>query len=94
MSLSGKSKNNSETVCKLKESLYGLKRSPKCWYNKVDSFMTSHGFIKSQNDFCLYIKCFQNIKLYLLLYVDDLLLFGTVSQEVDEFKNVFIKNLI
>jgi hypothetical protein len=32
-------------VCKLKKSLYGLKQSPRLWYQKCDAFMKSQGFI-------------------------------------------------
>ena len=31
-------------VCLLKKSLYGLKQSPRQWYKRFDSFMTSHDF--------------------------------------------------
>ena len=31
-------------VCRLKESLYGLKQSPRQWYKTFDSFMISQGF--------------------------------------------------
>ena len=31
-------------VCKLKESLYGLKQSPRCWYNAFHMYMESIGF--------------------------------------------------
>jgi hypothetical protein len=34
---------NENYVCKLK-SLYGLKQSPRQWYNRFDSFMLSNVF--------------------------------------------------
>ena len=33
-------------VCRLKKSLYGLKKAPKAWYAKMDSFLLSFGFIQ------------------------------------------------
>jgi len=34
-------------VCLLKKSLYGLKKSPRQWYKKFDSFMASINFSRS-----------------------------------------------
>ncbi|KAG8488067.1 hypothetical protein CXB51_018276 [Gossypium anomalum] len=37
-------------VCLLKKSLYGLKQSPRQWYKRFDSFMTSHDFKRTAKD--------------------------------------------
>ena len=42
-------------VCKLKKSLYGLKQSPRAWYQRIDSFFTKEGFTRSEADHSLYI---------------------------------------
>ena len=39
--------SNKDHVCLLKKSLYGLKQSPRQWYKRFDSFMTSHGYIRN-----------------------------------------------
>ena len=58
-------------VCKLKKSLYGLKQSPRQWYKRFDSFMTSHQFRRSSYDSCVYFKkCDDGSFVYLLLYID------------------------
>ena len=44
-------------VCLLKKSLYGLKQSPRQWYKRFDSFMTSHDFKRSSFDNCVLIGC-------------------------------------
>ena len=49
-------KGRQEMVCLLKKSLYGLKQSPRQWYKRFDSFITSAGFETSQYDTCLYHK--------------------------------------
>ncbi|KAG8491187.1 hypothetical protein CXB51_014418 [Gossypium anomalum] len=43
-------------VCLLKKSIYGLKQSPRQWYKRFDSFMTSHDFKRSSFDSCVYFK--------------------------------------
>ena len=42
------------------------------------------GFQRSENDLCLYTKCSENSKIYVLLYVDDLIVASTNGEE--EFK--------
>jgi hypothetical protein len=37
---------NSSLVCRLKKSLYGLKQAPRAWYEKMDSYILSHDFVR------------------------------------------------
>lgn len=73
-------------VIKLAKSLYGLKKSPKYWYEKFTEVITKYGFKRSQNDYCLYNKG----NLCLLLYVDDLLIIGPNIKEIESVKS-FLK---
>jgi hypothetical protein len=68
-------------VCKLKKSLYGLKQSPRQWYKKFNSFMIANGFKRSLYDSCVYIKFVDGSPIYLLLYVDDMLI--AVKSKID-----------
>ena len=43
-------------VYKLKKDLYGLKQACKSWYGRIDSFLASLGFTKSEVDPNLYLK--------------------------------------
>jgi hypothetical protein len=61
-------------VCKLNKALYRLKKDPRAWYGRIDSFLTSLGFTKSKVDSNLYFKVTNDEPVILLLYVDDLLL--------------------
>lgn len=71
------------TVCKLKKSLYGLKTSPKNWNDKFHELMSKMSFKRSEYEYCLYIKTNVKSKMYILIYVDDLLVAGTNEKEVD-----------
>nr|GEX37500.1 retrotransposon protein, putative, Ty1-copia subclass [Tanacetum cinerariifolium] len=62
-------------VCLLKKSLYGLKQSPRQWYRRFDEYMLSNGFKRSSYDRFVYYKSYvPGEYIYLLLYVDDMLI--------------------
>jgi hypothetical protein len=69
-------KGKKEMVCKLKNSLYGLKQSLRMWYKKFDTYMLGLGFTRSEEDHCVYFKLIGDHLIYLVLYVDDMLLIG------------------
>uniref|UniRef100_A0ACD5Z7T1 Uncharacterized protein n=1 Tax=Avena sativa TaxID=4498 RepID=A0ACD5Z7T1_AVESA len=73
-------------VCKLKRSLYGLKQSPRQWYKRFNSFMISQGFKRSQFNSCVYIKFVNGSPIYLLLYVDDMLIAAKRMKEITTLK--------
>jgi hypothetical protein len=63
-------------VCKLKKALYGLKQAPRAWCAKIDSYLMSLGFTKSDADPNLYYTVENGCPLILVLYVDDSFLIG------------------
>jgi hypothetical protein len=63
-------------VCRLKKYLYGLKKEPRAWYGRIDNFLMSLGFTKSNADPNLYFKVEDGEPMILLLYVDDMFLIG------------------
>jgi hypothetical protein len=75
-----------DLVCKLKRLLYGLKQSPRQWYNRFDSFMLAHEFKKSQYDRCVYIKFVNGSPIYLMLYIDDMLIDAKRKKEITTLK--------
>lgn len=48
--------------------------------------------VRTQNDLCIYIRIRTSSKLYLFLYVDDLLILGTNLKEVERIKVISNEN--
>ena len=61
-------------VCKLKKSIYGLKQASRQWYYKFHQVIISSGFEMNMVDDCIYHKFSGSKHIYLVLYVDDILL--------------------
>ena len=74
-------------VCKLKKSLYGLKQSPRQWYKQFDRFMIGQKYTRSQFDHCVYLhRLSDGSYIYLLLYVDDMLVACKNKAEIEQLK--------
>jgi hypothetical protein len=52
--------DNPDLVCKLKKSLYGLKKAPRAWYHRLDTYLKDKGFKRGTTDNNLYIKTEDN----------------------------------
>ena len=64
-------------VCKLKKSLYGLKQSPRNWHGTIQHEHITEGFKACMCDPCFYVKGDSSSKVFIVLYVDDLLVTGS-----------------
>jgi hypothetical protein len=63
-----------DLVCHLHKSLYGLKQAPRDWYNQFATYLTTLGFIEAKSDTSLFIFHRGSNTVYLLVYVDDIIL--------------------
>ena len=79
-------------VCKLVKSLYGLKQAPKQWHQKFDEVVLSNGFSINEADKCVYSKFVGEIGVIICLYVDDMLIFGTDLEQVENTKRFLSNN--
>jgi len=76
-----------DKVYKLKKALYGLKQAPRAWYSRIDAYLLNRGFIRSESEATLYIKCLQQeFHIVVSLYVDDLFVTGDNLNVVKQFK--------
>lgn len=61
-------------VYRLHKALYGLKQASRAWHCVVDSLLKSLGFKQSDSDCSLYIENSSAPPIYIIVYVDDMLL--------------------
>jgi hypothetical protein len=73
-------------VCKLNKSLYRLKQAPRQWNAKLTTALVEHGFVQSKFDYSLYIKQSGTVSIYLLVYVDDIVITGNDETGINNFK--------
>jgi hypothetical protein len=67
-------------VCRLNKSMYGLKQAPRAWYNRFASYLLSLEFTEAKSDTSLFIFHRGSEMVYLLLYVDDIVLTASSVQ--------------
>ena len=67
---------NSGKVCKLQRSIYGLKQASQSWNLRFDESVKGFGFVKNEDEPCVYKKISGSTIVFLVLYVDDILLIG------------------
>ena len=61
-------------ACKLKKSIYGLKQTSRQWYLKFDRTACTNGFKENVTYQCISMKVSGSSFVFLVLYVDDVLL--------------------
>ena len=63
-------------VCKLKKSIYGLKQASRSRNIRFDKTVKEFDFIRNEDEPCVYKKTSGSAIVFLVLYVDDILLIG------------------
>ncbi|KAL4335653.1 hypothetical protein GQ457_07G001670 [Hibiscus cannabinus] len=79
-------------VCKLTKSIYGLKQASRQWYHKFNQVIVSFGFEMNIVDDCVYHKFSGSKYIFLVLYVDDILLAGNDIGLLHETKRFLSKH--
>jgi hypothetical protein len=68
------SSTHPQLVCKLQKALYGLKQAPRAWHSKHSSKLCALQFRPCKTDTSLFIYKSTNLTMYVLVYVDDLII--------------------
>jgi hypothetical protein len=79
-------KGQVDKECKLQKSVYGLKQALKQWHEKFDMTLISACFSVNEADRCVYYHHGGGQRVILYLYVDDILIFGTSLDMINEVK--------
>jgi hypothetical protein len=68
--------------------LYGLKQTPRAWYERLRDFLLSKEFIMGKVDITLFTKKIGKNMFVLQIYVDDII-FGSTNQDFcEEFEKM------
>ena len=79
-------------VCRLKKTLYGLKQSPRAWFGRFARVLIATGYRQSQGDHTLFIKHSKSGGVTaLLVYVDDIIVTGDDEKEREALKQCLVR---
>jgi hypothetical protein len=70
--------------CKLDKALYGLKHAPRAWYSRLSDKLQSLGFSPSRVDISLFHYSKGSVTMFLLVYVDDIIIASSSSSATSE----------
>lgn len=70
-------------ICKLDKALYGLKQAPRAWYSRLCQKLQSLGFVASKSDTSLFFYKKGGHVIYMLVYVDDIIVASSSQAAVD-----------
>lgn len=70
-------------LCRLDKALYGLKQAPRAWHARLSSVLATLGFTASTADTSPFILRQPDTTIYLLVYVDDIIVVSSSSTATD-----------
>jgi hypothetical protein len=73
-------------VCRLKKSLYGLKQSPRAWFDRFRRALCSMGYKQCNGDHTVFYKHSGHCITVLSVYVDDIIITGDDEQGIKYLK--------
>ena len=74
-------------VCMLQRYIYGLKQASRSWNLRFDEAVKKFGFMKNEDESCVYKKVSGSAIFFLVLYVDDILLIGNYIPTLQSVKS-------
>ncbi|KAJ0392461.1 hypothetical protein P43SY_002015 [Pythium insidiosum] len=73
-------------ICKLQRSIYGLRQAAAVWHNTIKGVLREMGFDQCRSDQCVFVRRDGEDSVFLVLYVDDLLIGCSSDDMADKIK--------
>lgn len=85
-------KGKERMVYRIMKALYGLRQAPRAWYSKLNTCLGQMGFVRCPYEHAVYTKREGKETLIISVYVDDLLVTGSNTALIEEFKRKMSSN--
>jgi hypothetical protein len=76
-------------VYKLLKTLYGLRDAPLVWFREVTKLMKKEGFTPLSSEAYVFVS--KDLKVWIILYVNDMAIAATIKKQIDEVANQLSK---
>ena len=73
-------------MLRLRKALYGLRQAPRPWNTKLDATLCELGFMQCATEHALYTQRWGKEELIVGVYVDDLIVTGARTEDINSFK--------
>jgi hypothetical protein len=87
----GFSHKGKSCVCKLNKSIYGLKQASRQWFSKFSTTLIQKGFRQSISDYSLFTYKTNQTTIFVLVYVDDIIITGNNEDAISDIKRFLAK---
>lgn len=67
-------------VRKPEKATYGLEQDPRAWYNSLHEHLLKMHFVRTESDTSLFVWKHLVVTIYVLIYVDDIIITGNPPQ--------------
>lgn len=74
-------------VCRLKKSLYGLKQSPKAWFERFSKTILQQSYNQTQTNHIMFYQHLDGKVTILIVFVDDIIITRNNEAETERLKN-------
>nr|GEY15060.1 retrotransposon protein, putative, Ty1-copia subclass [Tanacetum cinerariifolium] len=79
--------NHHRKVCKLQRSIYDLKQASRSWNKRYDEEIKKFGFAQNLDEPCVYHKASGSNVMFLVLYVDNIIIMGNHISSLQSVKD-------